>query len=137
MHDFSRLEPTSHMFEWLSSDPQAAILDEITTNLRNQVPNSELEEFAVTSDPQWLTGAVPGQDDPNLATLVRTGVAFEFSLVVRVPSGESHRLQGVYSWVGVNLNDPENAQQRIWFDVGGHLSEFGSEGELQTRVYFA
>ena len=137
MNDFSKLKPTSHMLGWLSNDYEAAIRDEVTNNLCKQVPGSTLDDFAVTSDPQWLTGAVPGKDDPNLAVMVRTGVAFEFSLVVSEPTGVSHQLQGVYSWVGVNLDDPDNAQQQIWFDVGGKLAEFGSEGELKNRMYFA
>jgi len=137
MDDFSRLEPTAHMLEWLSDDYKTSIRDEIVSALRKQVPDSTLDDFNVTSEPQWLTGALPSDDDPDKAILVRTGVAFEFALVVSEPSGESHHLQGVYSWVGVNLNDPETAQQRIWFDIGGTLDEFGSEGELAGRMYFA
>ncbi|MCA9032137.1 MAG: hypothetical protein KDA69_16990 [Planctomycetaceae bacterium] len=137
MDDFSLLEPSAHMLAWLSDDYQAAVRDEILNALRKQVPGSTLEALSVTSDPQWLTGAIPSEDDPDKAILVRTGVAFEISLVVQEPSGESHHLEGVYSWVGVNLNDAEAVQQRIWFDIGGKLLEFGSAGELAARMYFA
>ena len=137
MDDFSRLDPTAHMLEWLSEDYRSAIRKEIVDALGKQVPGTSLDEFNVTSDPQWLSGAIRSEDDPNKAILVRTGVAFEFTLVATEPTGVSHQLHGVYSWVGVNLNDSEAAQQRMWFDIGGTLDQFGSDGELAERMYFA
>lgn len=134
--DFSNLQPTEHMLKWLADDPYAAIYAQVEHILDQQVPGSRLESFRVTSEPQWLTGGRRSDDNPDLMVVVRTGVAFEFSLVVHEPSGATQELQGVYSWVGVHLDDQENRKQRLWFDLGGSLETYGSAGELQDRLYF-
>ena len=74
-NNFSKLQPTEHMLEWLSEDPYMSICAEIEQGLQQQVPGSQLTSFCVTSNPQWLTGAKPDQD-PSEMILVRTGVAF-------------------------------------------------------------
>ena len=137
MDDFKKLKPTEHMLQWLASDPYSAIRSEVERILDEQIPGSRLISFCVTSDPQWLTGARRSDDDPDKAILVRTGVAFAFQLRVDEPAGQSHELKGVYSWVGVHLDDPDTATQRIWFDIDGSLGQFGSGGRLQERMYFA
>ena len=137
MDDFSKLTPSEHMLRWLDDDPYTTIRAEVQNILNEQVPGAVLVAFRVVSEPQWLTGARPKEDDPDKAILVRTGVAFAFELQVDEPNGESHDVRGVYSWVGVHLDDPAKGQQRIWFDVDGSLEDFGSSGELQTRMYFA
>jgi hypothetical protein len=135
--DFTKLQPTEHMLKWLASNPYAAIRSQVESILREQVPGCQLKAFRVSSEPQWLTGAGRSDADPDIAFLVRTGVAFEFQLAVNEPNGVSHDLQGVFSWVGVNLNDPQKVQYRVWFDLGETLETMGSEGELMSRVYFA
>jgi hypothetical protein len=136
MDDFSKLEPTKHMLEWLADDPFIAIRSEVERILQQQVTGSQLKMFRVESEPQWLTGARPGSDDSNKAILVRTGVAFEFRLIVEEPSGQAHDLQGTYSWVGAHLDDPKAAKQKLWLDFGSTLATHGSEGELMVRMYF-
>jgi hypothetical protein len=135
--DFSKLGPTAHMLQWLDDSPLGAIRSKIESILQEQVSGSQLIAIQVSSDPQWLTGARPSNGDPDKAILVRTGVAFEFRLSVQEPNGPVHHLQGVFSWVGIHLDDSEKAQQRIWFDIGGNLETLGSEGELRMRMYFA
>lgn len=137
MDDFTKLKASEHMLRWLADDPYAAIRGEVESILNRQVPGARLVAFRVASDPQWLTGARPSETNPKKAILVRTGVAFAFSLLVNEPSGTSHELSGVYSWVGVHLDDPQETQQRIWLDLNGLLDEFGSEGALKQRMYFA
>ncbi len=136
MRDLEKLVPTEHMLKWLAEEPYDVIVSEVERILDQQVVGSTLTEFRVTSDPQWLTGARPQEDDSNQAILTRTAVAFEFDLAVQEPNGPTHQLQGVFTWVGVHLDDPENAQLRIWFDVGESLETHGADGELQTRMYF-
>jgi hypothetical protein len=136
MDDFSKLEPTKHMLEWLADEPFDAIRNEVQRILQQQVPGSRLKMFRVESEPQWLTGARPGNDDTDKAILVRTGVAFEFTLIVQEPNGQTHKLQGTYSWVGANLDDPYAAKQRLWLDLGTTLETHGSKGELMARMYF-
>lgn len=136
MDDFTNLEQTRHMLEWLADDPYQAIRSKIEDTLRQQVADSVLESLRVTSQPQWLTGARRTEEDNDKAILVRTAVVFEFELAV-ASGGQLHSLSGTFSWAGINLDDPENRQQRIWFDLGGTLAEFGSQGELANRIYFA
>jgi hypothetical protein len=137
MDDFTKLEATKHMLQWLADDPYAEIRSQMESTLQEQVPGSRLTGIRVSSDPQWLTGARPKDDEPAIAILVRTGVAFEFQLSVQEPNGRDHRLEGVFSWVGVHLDDPENAEHRIWFDLDGTLADLGCDGELKNRMYFA
>lgn len=136
MDDFSKLEPTKHMLMWLADEPFLAIRRQVEQMLQQQVPDSRLAMFRVESEPQWLTGARPGNDDPNRAIVVRTGVAFEFTLNVQEPSGQVHKLHGTYSWVGTNLDDPDAANQRLWLDLDTTLETHGSKGELMSRMYF-
>jgi hypothetical protein len=75
--------------------------------------------------------------DPSEMLLVRTGVAFEFELEVREPNNLTHELQGVFSWVGIHLDDPENMECRVWIDLSATLDTHGSRGELPGRMYFA
>ena len=71
----------------------------VATIFNQQVPDSGLPQFVVSSDLQWLTGAILSE------------AALEFVLSVRESSCASHNLKGPYSWVGVNLNDSENVKQ--------------------------
>jgi hypothetical protein len=135
MNDFSKLEPTSHMLQWLAEDPFTAIFTEVEGVLQQQVPGSQLMALRVTSDPQWLTGGRRLEEDPEKVILVRTAVAFEFDLLVREPTGPQHQLKGVFSWVGTSLDDVENRKSRIWFDLDATLTTHGSEGELLNKLY--
>jgi hypothetical protein len=135
MDDFEKLRKIEHMLKWLADDPFATIRSEVEGLLQEQVPDSILKSFRVTSEPQSLTGARK-VDGSTEAILVRLGVAFEFHLVV-MNGVQSLNVTGVFSWVGVNLDRPSERQQRIWFDVDGTLKTFGSEGELIVRLYDA
>jgi hypothetical protein len=136
MNDFSKLKPTEHMLKWLDEDPYVSIYEEVEQGLQKQVPESRLTAFRVMSDPQWLTGGKPDKDSSEML-LVRTGVAFEFELEVREPNNLTHELQGVFSWVGVHLDDPENMESRVWIDLSATLDTHGSRGKLPGRMYFA
>jgi hypothetical protein len=70
-----------------------------------------------------------------LFILVRSGVAFEFELTAET-QGRSHPLTGVFTWAGIDLDQPGQHKHRVWLDLKGTLAEFGSEGELAARIYF-
>jgi hypothetical protein len=135
--DFEPLKRSEHMLQWLAADPIATLQSEFVTILNQQVPGSTLLGLQVRGEPEWLTGAVPTDGDRSKAVLVRTGVAFEFALSVKTPDRKVYDLTGVFSWVGVHLNDPAQRKQRTWFDLNGNLSTFGANGELKSRMYFA
>lgn len=133
--DFSRLADSKHMLAWLSDDAEQAILTEMSDMLNQQVAGSALTRFVVTSDPVWLSGGKPS-DDGSSMTLTRTAVAFELELDVKGPDA-THTLVGVYTWAGSSLDQPGEHKQRIWFDIDGTLDEFGADGLLASRIYFA
>ena len=133
--DFSALDETRHMLAWIHPNATEAIRAEFESNLNTQVPGSKLLGLHVTSAPDWLTGTIPLADDDENTIVVRTGFSFEFVISVRNPEGQIQNLQGVYTWVSVNMNDPENIKQRTWVDLNGGLDQFGYKGLLKERVY--
>lgn len=135
MDDFSQLKKTEHMLKWFADDPYSTLRSSIEDSLKQQVPDSRLTALRVLSEPQWLTGGLPSESDTNKIILVRSGVAFEVALTVE-SGGQSHQLSGVYTWVSVHLDKPGQHKQRVWMDLDGKLEQFGSEGELKTRIYF-
>jgi len=135
--DFERLLPTEHMMKWLTPEPQTAIRTQIDTILNQQVPGSILLGFRVTSEPDWLTRARPSADDPAKVILVSTGFAFEFELSVRSPEETIFDLKGVFSWVGLHLDDLSSIQHQTWLDLDGDLSTLGADGELKRRLDLA
>lgn len=136
MDDFSKLNETEHMLKWLADEPYSTIKSDIEGLLRKQVAGARLTSFRVLSAPQWLTGARRMERDSNKTILVRTGVAFEFELSVTELTGPTQQLRGVYSWVGVNLDDAKSVKTRIWFDLDATLEIHGSQGVLMGRMHF-
>lgn len=135
MDDFGKLKETEHMLKWFADEPYAAIRSSVEDMLKQQVADSRLTALRVLSKPQWLTGTVPSHGDSSKAILVRSGVAFEFAMTAQ-SRGQSHELSGVFTWVAVHLDKPGQHKHRVWIDLDGNLEQFGSEGELKTRVYF-
>lgn len=133
--NFEFFNETKHMLEWLHPEPFEAIKLNFEENLNQQVPGSVLLSLEVIDKPQWLTGAIPIEGDEGNARLKRVGVAFSFSLSARTPENIVHNIKGVYTWVGVNMDNREEEIQRSWVDIDGTLEEFGSEGALIQRVY--
>ena len=123
------------MLQWLADEPYAAIRSRIEGMLQQQVSDSRLKELRVTSAPQWLTGVRPSETDDTQSILARAGVAFEFVLSVE-SEGKLHQLCGVYTWVVVHLDQVGQGKQRVWMDLDGTLTSFGSDGELMSRVFF-
>lgn len=123
------------MLRWFADEPYAAIRANFEDILKQQVADSRLDALQVVSEPHWLTGALPSDGDTSKAILMRSGVAFEFELIVE-SEGQAHPLSEVFIWVAVRLNKPGEHKHRVWLDLDGTLEEFGSEGELKTRVYF-
>ena len=135
MDDFSPLSDTEHMFKWLADDPFPAIRADVESRLCRSVAGSNLLSFQATSKPQWLTGARRESEDSAHAILVRTGVAFEFMLSVRSPTGDVFDLKGVYTRCGYHLDESEKRKYRSWLDIEGDLNAFGEKGELMLRLY--
>ena len=129
-----KLDATKHMCEWLADDPYKHIISTIEGMLDTQVKGSKITDFEVTSSPDWLSGGIPSVEDESKMILVRAGVAFEFKLRVKT-NDTDEALKGVYSWVGVHLNDVEKHQNKSWLDLNGTLKEFGSAGLLKMRIY--
>lgn len=133
--NFDKLLPTEHMLKWLANKPYGFILETLTNMLNQQVAGSIIQFFEVTSEPDWLTGLLPAKEkDQGIVT--RVGCAFEFRMDVQV-ANETYHLTGVYSWVGVHLDEPTKSRQKTWLDIDKTLEHVGGTGELKERVYFS
>ena len=135
-YNFEQFDETTHMLDWFHPSPIEAIKSQFRESLDEQVKGSVLLGLHVIDKPQWLTGAIPQENDESKAVLVRLALAFIFKLSVSTPEGETHDLEGVYTWASVNMNDPQQKKQRTWMDLNGTLEEFGSNGALSERLYF-
>lgn len=132
--NFQALDDTRHMLQWLADEPYEEIRSSVESILREQVADSRLIDFAVTSEPDWLTVGTRSPDNPDAIILNRTATAFEFCLHVS-GGGQVHELHGVYTWAAWHLDhDGEGSNQRVWFDIGGTLAEFGKDGKLPERL---
>ena len=132
--NFQALDDTRHMLQWLADEPYEEIRSSIESILREQVADSRLIDFAVTSEPDWLTVGTRSPDNPDAIILNRTATAFEFCLHVS-GGGQIHELHGVYTWAAWHLDhDGEEPNQQVWFDIGGTLAEFGKDGKLPERL---
>ncbi|WP_144394609.1 hypothetical protein [Pleionea sediminis] len=134
--NYDSFNESKHMLEWLHPSPFDAIRSNFEENFEEQVPGSKLMGLKVLGKPEWLTGAIPIDDDEDHVRLRRAGVAFAFSVRVSSPDNVIHEIKGVYTWVGVNMDMPEKEMQRTWVDINGTLDEYGSDGALRQRVYF-
>jgi len=132
--NFQALGDTRHMLQWLADEPYEEIRSSVESILREQVADSRLIDFAVTSEPDWLTVGTRSPDNSDAIILNRTATAFEFCLHVS-GGGQIHELHGVYTWAAWHLDhDGEGPNQRVWFDIGGTLAEFGKDGKLPERL---
>jgi arsenate reductase-like glutaredoxin family protein len=132
MEDFTKLDETKHMLEWLAENPYDALIAILSDSLQQQVEGSEVKSFLVTSDPHWLTAGRKKEDDETKMILTKTGVAFEFEAVAR-ENGSDHQLKGVIMWVGYDLDQPGNQRTQFWLDLDSGLEE--SKEELMHRLY--
>ena len=80
--NFQALDDTRHMLQWLADEPYEEIRSSVESILREQVADSRLIDFAVTSEPDWLTVGTRSPDNPDAIILNRTATAFEFCLHV-------------------------------------------------------
>ena len=150
MDDFSALDKTRHMLEWLFpvEDPYAELKQSLNDLLSSQVPDQEIKVFKVTGAPDWLTSVKPASDDLKKSVLSRSAVAIPIRVVMhsaQPSSKEKHStketysttdLSGIYTWAGVGLDQPHAAQFRQWLDIDGTLDEFGSDARLKDRIFF-
>ena len=43
-------------------------------------------------------------------------------------------VRGVFTWAVANRDTPDFRKDQLWFDIGGSLAEFGSNGILEERM---
>ena len=132
--NFSKLDSTKHMFQWLFDDPYEFIWNEVEVELSKQVQGAELRSFLVSSDPDWLTVGNRQEDDTEIISVSMSAVAFEYDLEVWTLERGIDQLSGVFTWAATNLGTPDNRKDQLWFDIGGSLTEFGQDGNLEARM---
>ena len=134
MDNFIKLDETKHMLEWLDDNPYATMRLQMEESLNKQVSGCKLEIFNVSSKPQWFTGVKPDEEDKTKSILIKVGVSFDIELFVCEQSSYPTKLEGIYSWVGVNLDKPIPKQQ-IWFDINKSVDESDCKSVLMNRIY--
>ena len=130
--NFEKLDNTKHMLKWFAKEPYEQILNYVEKSYQEQEPSTELVEFNVVSEPNWLTGGIRRDDDNDLLTVVRAGTAFLCEFILKDNYGV-YNLKAVFSWILVSLDG--KSIEKYWIDLDGTLEEFGSDGLLRERIY--
>ena len=132
-HD--NLDDSAHMLAWLHPTPIEEIKRLFISYVDRLAPEAYIQSLTVTSKPQWLTGGKRNPENANKVIVTRAGVAFCFAFHAAHHVGPSADVSGVFSWVGVDLDDAAHTEHQTWFDIHGSLEELGSEGRLSLRIY--
>jgi hypothetical protein len=133
-HDFSLCAQSRHMFGIFNMTYQDVIY-EIQRILSQQQPNTRLVNFKVLSEPDWLVGA--GKvNSQGQAPMRRSGFALDSQALVTSSMTNPIMLNFIFSYVAIDLGLPTKRQQ-FWIDIDGSLAEFGSKGNLLSRIYGA
>jgi hypothetical protein len=138
--DYERLESPDHWLGWLpGSSPGLTIRQAIERRLADHVPGSRIEWLKVIDDPAFLTGGVRSPEDSDTdpgfvrMTLRRAALAVPFALAVLTPDGHRYVHTGVFSWVAVHLDKPDQRRDRMWFELGASRADAAED--LKRRIY--
>ena len=129
--DLSALENSEHLLALLHPQPATAIMEFMEQNLNQQIPGTVIEQFVVKGEPQWLTKAAQTSNE-----VTNLGVAFGFAMAVVTPDDQTYHLTGVFSWVGIDLDQPQSQQQRMWVDLEQKMEAFVEQNVLSQRLLF-
>lgn len=77
--NFQLLDDTRHMLQWLADEPYTEIRNNVESILREQMADSRLLDFAVTSPPDWLTVGTRSESNPEAVTINRTAWPLSFA----------------------------------------------------------
>lgn len=132
-HNFENLKSIRHMLLWVCDEPESAITTELTRLMRSQISGTRLLSFRVDSVPEVICTGKESED--GLLTVSKFGVAIPFTTSVCSPDSPTTLLTGVFTWIIVDVGQPELVKSRFWLDVNGDIATFGREGELLSRLY--
>ena len=131
LSDFTRLDDSKNMLEWFSENPYQDILDSVEDMFVQQSASTQLLEFKISSEPEWLTGG-RSSEDPNKIILVRSGFAAHCDFSLQDDSG-IYDLTGIFTWVATHLD--QIPITKMWMDLDGNMQTFGKNGVLAERIY--
>jgi hypothetical protein len=138
--DYERLESPDHWLGWLpGSSPGLTIRQAMERQLADHVPGSRIEWLKVIDDPAFLTGGVRSPEDSDTdtewvkMTVRRAALAVPFALGVLTPDAHRYVLTGVFSWVAVHLDNPDQRRDRTWFEQG--VSRADAAEDLKRHIY--
>ncbi|MFJ9721641.1 hypothetical protein ACIRP3_02735 [Streptomyces sp. NPDC101209] len=131
--DFGKLTDPDHWLGWLGDDPATAVRQGIEDSLRAQAADAVVEWVKILETPRFLTAGRRHSEDEQLMVVTRAALAAPFALSVRASQHGRSVLLGVFSWVAVNLAQPESRKDRHWFDLGVGLDWAGER--LRGRIY--
>jgi len=134
--DFSRLDDSKYMLNWLKPDRYAHILDEVESLLGDMAEGAQLARFEAIAKAEFITGAASSADvsGENLVW-AKSIFAFPFQLTVHAPGRGHDDLEGVYSKAASGLHRPSGEQKsQVWFDLNGTMAEFGEFELMKQRL---
>lgn len=131
--DFARLTEPDHWLGRLGERPADAVRDSIAEILDEQVPGAVLEWIKVADAPRYLTGGRPRPGDEHHMIVTRAAIALPFAPSVTAPGSRRDILQGVFSWVAVRLDQPDNRKDQVWLDLRAEMD--WAEAELRNRIF--
>lgn len=131
--DLTAISEADHWLGWLGDDPGQAIRDAIERGLRQQVAEAELVWLRFGPDPHFLTGGRRDPDNDGKVIVTRSGLAVAFELEVDDGAGSRHQLRGCFSWVVGGLDEGEERDDRVFFELDTDLSV--AREALEQRLY--
>ncbi|QEY12645.1 hypothetical protein D0B88_10525 [Cellvibrio sp. KY-YJ-3] len=115
---FDCAEKSVHMIEWLGlgKDYRKFVVSNVESELYKQQSGSQLLKLQCTSEPEFLTGALPQNGDDSKAILTRFSATFPLKATINL-SGEVWVLSIDQNYYAENLNSPNERKLTRNFNI--------------------
>jgi len=138
MHDFSHLDESKHMFEWLSPNrcPYEAIQELIKIHFKEKIKRTEVITITALGKPNWKIATKPKENDSDKSILQRCAVAVPLSLRLKKPFKRIITQDIILTWAACGLANNQSRKARYWIDLNGIISALEADEKLTERLYF-
>jgi len=130
--DFVKLTESDHWLDWLGEEPAVAVRRSIQDIVAEQVPGAELEWLKIVDAPRYLTMGRRHQGGEERVIVTRAAIALAFAVSVASPGRRREILDGTFTWIAINLDEPGTRKDRVWFDLRTDLD--WAEAQLRDRA---
>lgn len=130
--DFTIFDESKHMLSFIGYDTYDSFKSDINDVLLEQLPEFKFENIICMEGPEYMTTAIKGEDDSHIVS--KMSVVFKAKIVGMLGQEEIHS-EGIWNFVGVKLNDPENMECAIHYDVDSTIEEIADQANITVRLY--